>query len=109
MSTVSPWPEAGTASLEVTSLALLTWLSCSDARETVPYRSYSKFPAGALARPDYHPGEYLRSDDMRVEQHYLQQRLRRHDRRLHGWGVICGMRLIPANDPTHPWGVCVCP
>ena len=69
----------------------------------------SQFPAGSLPRPDYQPGEYLRSEDLRVGQDYLQQRLRRHERRLHGWGVICGMRVIPANDPSHPWGVCVCP
>ena len=75
----------------------------------MPCNPYSKSPPGALARPDYQPGDYLRSDDLRVEQAYLQQRLRRHDRRLHGWGVVCGMRVIPANDPAHPWGVCVCP
>jgi hypothetical protein len=75
----------------------------------MPCKPHLKSPPGALARPDYQPGDYLRADDLRVGQDYLEQRLRRHDRRLHGWGVVCGMRVIPANDPAHPWGVCVCP
>jgi hypothetical protein len=68
-----------------------------------------RYLTGAVPRPDYQPSDYLRSEDLRVGQHYLIQRLRRHDRRLHGWGVVCGMRVIPANDPARPWGVCVCP
>ena len=71
--------------------------------------SSSKFPAGSLARPDYRPGEYLLADDVKAGQQYLQQRFRRHDRMLHGPGVICGLRVVPANDPGHPWGVFVCP
>jgi hypothetical protein len=62
-----------------------------------------------LPRPNYQPGDYLRSDDLRVGQDYLQKRLRRHERRVHRWGVICGMRVIPGNDSSLPWGVCVCP
>jgi hypothetical protein len=68
-----------------------------------------RYLTGAVPRPDYQPSDYLRSEDLRVGQHYLIQRLRRHDRRLHSWGVVCGMRVIPANDPARPWGVCVCP
>jgi hypothetical protein len=75
----------------------------------MPNNGSSKFPAGALARPDYRPGDFLLPDDLKTGQHYLQQLLRRHNRMLHGAGVVCGMSVAPANDPTHPWGVYVCP
>src|SRR5262245_47155972 len=68
-----------------------------------------RFPRAALARPDYAPGSYLGSRDLLAGQHYLHQRLRRHNRHLHGWGVVCGLRVVPARDPGRPWAVHVCP
>lgn len=75
----------------------------------MPNNCSYKFPEGALARPDYQPGNYLLPGDLQTGQQYLQQRLRRHNRLLHGAGVICGMSVTAANDPSHPWGVYVCP
>jgi hypothetical protein len=75
----------------------------------MPNNCSDKFPEGALARPDYQPGNYLLSADLQTGQQYLQQRQRRHKRLLHGAGVICGMSVTAANDPSHPWGVYVCP
>ena len=75
----------------------------------MPNNCSYKFPEGALARPDYQPGNYLLPDDLQTGQQYLQQRLRRHHRLLHGAGVICGMSVTAAGDPSHPWGVYVCP
>jgi hypothetical protein len=69
----------------------------------------ANYPAGTLARPDYQPGNCLLPNDLHAGQNYLQQRLRRHNRMLHGAGVICGMKVTPANDSSHPWGVYVCP
>jgi hypothetical protein len=72
----------------------------------------SKFaspPAGSLSRPHYEEGNYLASEDLRAEQDYRQQRLRRHNRHLHGWGRVCGLRVVPAHDVARPWGVMVCP
>ncbi len=43
------------------------------------------------------------------EQEHRRQRLRRHLRLLHGWGVVCGLRVVPAGDVEHPWSVIVCP
>jgi hypothetical protein len=60
-------------------------------------------------RPDYAPGTYLGADDLLAEQRYRWQRLRRHNRYLHGWGVVCGLWVVPANHPTRPWTVRVCP
>src|SRR3989442_1496490 len=63
----------------------------------------------ALQRPDYKSGIYLAAHDLLTEQRYRLQRSRRHDRYLHGWGVICGLLVVPATDPSRPWAVYVCP
>ena len=63
----------------------------------------------SFTRPRYAIGDYLTAADCELEQDYLLQRGRRHNRRLHDYGVVCGMLVVPANDPAHPWGVLVCP
>jgi hypothetical protein len=60
-------------------------------------------------RPDYAPGAYLGADVLLGEQRYRRQRLRRHNRYLHGWGIVCGLWVVPANDSARPWSVRVCP
>src|SRR5262245_36447921 len=60
-------------------------------------------------RPLLEADERLTADPLRGEQEHRRQRLRRHLRLLHGWGVVCGLRVVPAGDPDHPWAVVVCP
>jgi hypothetical protein len=62
-----------------------------------------------LERVAYFPRQLLTADDMRVEQEYFRQRLRRHNRYLHGWGVVCGATVEAAPAPEHAWQVRVCP
>jgi hypothetical protein len=64
---------------------------------------------GALPRTAFKEGDFLSSRDLAVDQRYRLQRLRRHLRYLHDWGVVCGLWVVPANDPTQPWSVLVCP
>jgi hypothetical protein len=66
-------------------------------------------PAGALKRPRFETGDYLFARDLAAEQDWRRQRLRRHNRHLHGWGIVCGLRVAPALDPSRPWTVVVCP
>jgi hypothetical protein len=61
------------------------------------------------SRPLYQAGEYLSAADLQAEQQYRLENLRRHNRRLHGWGVICGLWVAPVNDPARPWAVQICP
>lgn len=75
----------------------------------LPNSNLRQFPTGTLSRPDYQPGNYLLPDDLKAGQAYIQQRLRRHNRLLHGSGVVCGLNVAPANDPNYPWGIYVCP
>lgn len=63
----------------------------------------------AQARPLYEAGGRLAAADLRDEQEYRRQRLRRHNRVLHGWGVVCGLAVVAAPNRDHPWMVRVCP
>jgi len=73
---------------------------CADAHE-------HDVVASSLERVRYFPRQLLTADDMRVEQEYFRERQRRHNRFLHGWGVVCGLEVLP--DPaTGAMAVKVC-
>lgn len=63
----------------------------------------------ALERLHYFSGQLLTADDMVAEQHYFRQKLRRHNRFLHGWGIACGCKVQAAATEAQPWLVQVCP
>ena len=63
----------------------------------------------ALERMRYFPRELITADDMRAEQEYFVNKMRRHNRFLHGWGVVCGCNVVPKPTDGHPWQVQVCP
>ncbi|MCA9953099.1 MAG: PKD domain-containing protein [Anaerolineales bacterium] len=46
-----------------------------------------------LLRPHYFERQQLCAADLMVAQDYLRERLRRHNRFLHGWGVVCGAQV----------------
>jgi hypothetical protein len=50
---------------------------------------------GAM-RPRYFQGQLLTEKDFSDEQDYFREKLRRHNRLLHGWGVVCGLDVTPA-------------
>jgi outer membrane biosynthesis protein TonB len=62
----------------------------------------------AFERVRYYARQLLTAEDMRAEQDYFLERLRRHNRFLHGWGVACGCDVQPAGGGT-PWQVSVSP
>jgi hypothetical protein len=62
--------------------------------------------------PRYYPRQLITPDDLTLEQNYFRDRMRRHNRLLHGWGVVCGALVCPAttanSDGTTsftPWQV----
>ena len=61
-----------------------------------------------LERVRYFPRQLLTADDMRVEQEYFRDKARRHNRYLHGWGVVCGCAIEVVAEAKSPT-VRVCP
>ncbi|MGW0809109.1 hypothetical protein [Nonomuraea sp. NPDC002799] len=43
-----------------------------------------------LERPRYFPRQLITADELTLEADYFRDRMRRHNRFLHGWGVVCG-------------------
>ncbi len=60
---------------------------------------------GALERVNYFPRQLLTADDLIADQDYFRAKLRRHNRFLHGWGVVCGLEVAPAAAADLPWQV----
>jgi hypothetical protein len=48
---------------------------------------------GSIERPRFFPRQLVTSDDLTLGQEYFRNRLRRMNRYLHGWGVVCGARV----------------
>jgi len=66
-------------------------------------------PPGALPRPDWKPGAEFTAADLRLDQSYRLQRLRRHLRLVHGWGIVCGLNVVSAADAANRWSLFLCP
>lgn len=62
-----------------------------------------------LERVHYFPRQLITADDMRAEQEYFRQKIRRHNRFLHGWGVVCGLKVEAAATKETPWRVKINP
>lgn len=63
--------------------------------------------AYGLERVRYYPRQLMTVEDMQVEQEYFRQKLRRHNRMLHGWGVVCGLSVSAAPVDGAPWQVLI--
>jgi hypothetical protein len=62
-----------------------------------------------LERVRYFPRQLIKADDMRAEQEFFVDKLRRHNRLLHGWGVVCGLQVAPPATSDPAWQVTICP
>jgi hypothetical protein len=62
-----------------------------------------------LERVNYFPRQLLTADDMTADQQYFLDKLRRHNRYLHGWGVVCGLEVSVAPTAASPWQVQIGP
>ena len=47
----------------------------------------------SLERARYFIGKVMSVEDLQQEQSYLLNRMRRHNRFLHGWGVVAGLEV----------------
>ncbi|HKF74945.1 MAG TPA: hypothetical protein VKF59_02290, partial [Candidatus Dormibacteraeota bacterium] len=62
-----------------------------------------------LERVRFFPRQLLGADDLNTEQRYFKEKLRRHNRFLHGFGVVCGCEVRLAPTAARPLQVVVCP
>jgi hypothetical protein len=62
-----------------------------------------------LERVRYFPRQLITADDMRAEQHYLREKMKRHTRFLHGFGVVCGCNVVADPQDGKPCQVKICP
>lgn len=46
-------------------------------------------------RVRFFPRELITAEDLILEQEYFRNKLRRHNRLLHGWGIVCGAQVCP--------------
>ena len=58
-----------------------------------------------LDRVRFFARQLLTADDLIAEQAYFRQKLRRHNRFLHGWGAVCGLKVTAAPSTKIPWRV----
>jgi hypothetical protein len=58
-------------------------------------------PVPEFRRLNYTYGQMLGVADFRTEQSYFREKQRLHNRCLHGYGVVCGLLVHPADDPRH--------
>jgi YVTN family beta-propeller protein len=53
-----------------------------------------------LARNHYFTGKLLVERDFTDEQRYFMGKDRRHNQRLHGWGTVCGLKVVQHPNPA---------
>lgn len=89
---------------------------------SIDYASVNALPAQAartcscgccdtcgLERVRFFPRQILGADDLNTEQRYFREKQRRHNRYLHGWGVVCGCEVKPSPTTAKPFQVVICP
>lgn len=47
----------------------------------------------SLERPRFFSGRLPTTEDLAREQQYFREKLKRHNRSLHGWGIVCGLKV----------------
>jgi len=52
-----------------------------------------------VERNRYFTGKFMTARDFSLDQDYLLSRHRLHNRVLHGWGIVCGLRVLRHNRP----------
>jgi uncharacterized protein YegP (UPF0339 family) len=62
-----------------------------------PSRVATPETSGNALRPYYSPRQVVTADDLTAGQSYLLEMLRQHNRFLHGFGVVCGLEVLPGS------------
>jgi hypothetical protein len=68
---------------------------------TMKRHNASCAPVPDFTRLQYFYGQVLSAQDFQKEQDYFREKLKLHNRCLHGYGVVCGLKINPEPiDPT---------
>jgi hypothetical protein len=62
-----------------------------------------------MPRVDWQPRSPLSALSLATDQAWRRQLLRRHNRFLHGAGIVCGLHVVPASETGRPWAIRICP
>ncbi|MBT1090327.1 hypothetical protein [Streptomyces sp. Tu102] len=69
--------------------------------------------ASPYQRPRYFPRQLVTPAELNLANQYFMDRMRRHNRMLHGWGVVCGAMVTRAAAPNgsgpEPWKISISP
>jgi len=68
--------------------------------------------AVGLERTRFFPRQLIAPEDLTQDQLYFREKLRRHNRLLHGWGVVCGCkvkRVVDKAGKPKAWSVVIEP
>jgi hypothetical protein len=55
---------------------------------------------GPFTRNAYWTGKLMLAADFIAEQRYVIEKLRHHEQHLHGWGVVCGLKVVAHDNPA---------
>ena len=55
--------------------------------------------SAGLERTRFFPRQLITPDDLTQDQRYFREKQRRHNRMLHGWGVVCGVYVRSGQNP----------
>jgi hypothetical protein len=70
--------------------------------------SFTTYADKPNERPRFYPRQIITADDLTLDQEYFREKLRLHNRLMHGWGVVCGATL-EAMGTQKPWTIIVRP
>src|SRR5690349_5405150 len=74
-------------------------MSCAQGHQQIQADCAACGAIGPFTRNHYFTGKMLLVGDFDTEQRYVVDKLRHHHQRLHGWGVVCGLKVKPHPQP----------
>lgn len=57
---------------------------------------------GAMERPRYFPRQLITPEELNLEVRYYRDMMRRHNRLMHGWGVVAGAEVCAVESSVSP-------
>jgi hypothetical protein len=75
-------------------------MACCNGHSTKENESCVECESPQLARNNFFTGKLLVERDFTDEQRFFLGKERRHNQRLHGWGTVCGLKVIEHPNPA---------